>query len=54
MAQQGVRVKVGACKGFPCNSVKLVLLANCNRYKVDSKTIFLNREALDLSIQNTA
>jgi hypothetical protein len=38
--------RLGACKGFPCNSVKLVLLANGNRYEVDSNTFFLSGEAL--------
>jgi hypothetical protein len=37
---------VSACKGFRCNSVKLVLLANGNRYEVDSNTFFLSGKAL--------
>jgi hypothetical protein len=39
MAQQGKEIKVGGCKGFPCNSIELVLLANVNRYEVDSNNI---------------
>ncbi len=30
MAQQGKPVRVGGREGFAYNSVKLVLLANCN------------------------
>jgi hypothetical protein len=40
MAQQGKQMKVGAREGFAYHSVKLVLLANGNRYEVDYKTIF--------------
>jgi hypothetical protein len=40
MAQQGKQMRVGARKPFVYNSVKLVLLANGNRYEVDSKTFF--------------
>ncbi len=40
MAQQGKQMKVGAREGFAYISVKLVLLANSNRYEVDSKTFF--------------
>jgi hypothetical protein len=46
MAQQGKQMRVGARKGFAYNSVKLVLLANGNRYEVDSKTIFLSGKAI--------
>jgi hypothetical protein len=42
MAQQAKQGKVGAREGFPYNSVVLVLLANGNRYEVDSKTFFLS------------
>jgi hypothetical protein len=41
MAQQGKQVRLGASKGFAYNSVKLVLLANYNRYEVDTNK-FLN------------
>jgi hypothetical protein len=46
MAQQNKQGRVGVRKGFPCNSVKLVLLANGNRYEVDSNTFFLSGKAL--------
>ncbi len=46
MVQQGKQGRVGAREGFPCNSVKLVLLANGNRYEVDSNTFFLSGEAI--------
>jgi hypothetical protein len=46
MAQQGKQMRVGACKGFAYRSVKLVLLANGNRYKVDSNTVFVSGKAL--------
>jgi hypothetical protein len=36
MTQQGKQMRIGACEGFAYNSVKLVLLANGNRYDVDS------------------
>jgi hypothetical protein len=39
MAQQGKQMRVGARKGFANHSVKLVLLANGNRFEVDSKTM---------------
>jgi hypothetical protein len=35
MAQQGKQTRVGACEGFAYRSVKLVLLANGNKYEVD-------------------
>jgi hypothetical protein len=38
MAQQGKQVRAGAGKSFAYHSVKLVLLANGNRYEVDSNT----------------
>jgi hypothetical protein len=41
MAQQGKQVRVGARKCFPCNSLKVVLLANCERYEVDWNAFFL-------------
>jgi hypothetical protein len=40
MAQQGKQMRVGAREGFAYNSVKLVLLANGNRYEVDYNTFF--------------
>jgi hypothetical protein len=46
MAQQGKQMRVGACKGFPYHSVTLVLLANGNRYDVDSNTFLLSGKAL--------
>jgi hypothetical protein len=39
MAQQGEQRRVGACERFPYNSVKVVLLANGNRYEIDSNKI---------------
>jgi hypothetical protein len=41
-------MRVGACEGFAYNSVKLVLLANVNRYEVDSSSFFLSDKALVL------
>jgi hypothetical protein len=41
MAQQGKQMRVGACEGFAYHSVKLVLLANGNRYEDDFNTFFL-------------
>ncbi len=46
MAKQGEQVRVGACEGFTYASVNLVLLANGNRYEVDSNMIFLSGKAL--------
>ncbi len=46
MAQQGKQGRVGDRRGFLCNSVKLVLLANSNRYEVDYNTFFLSGKAL--------
>jgi hypothetical protein len=40
MGQQGKQMRVGAREGFARHSVKLVLLANVNRYEVDSSTFF--------------
>jgi hypothetical protein len=40
MAQQGKQISVGAREGFAYHGVKLVLLANGNRYEVDPSTIF--------------
>jgi hypothetical protein len=40
MAQQGKQMRVGAREGFAYHSVKLVLLANGDRYEVDSNTFF--------------
>jgi hypothetical protein len=41
MTPQGKQMRVGACKSFAYHSVKLVLLANGERYEVDSNTFFL-------------
>jgi hypothetical protein len=46
MAQQGKQVRVGAFQGFVYHSVKLVLLANGNRYEVDFNTVFVSGKAL--------
>ncbi len=46
MAQQGKQMRVGAREGFAYHSVELVLLANGNRYKVDSNTYILSCTAL--------
>jgi hypothetical protein len=46
MAQQGKQMRVGAREGFAYHSVKLVLLANGDRYEVDSNTFFLSGKAL--------
>ncbi len=35
MAQQGKQLRVGAREGFSYHSVKLILLANGDRYDVD-------------------
>jgi hypothetical protein len=41
MAQQGKQMRVGARDGFAYDSVKLVLLANGNKYEVEPNTFFL-------------
>jgi hypothetical protein len=41
MAQQRKQMGVGACEGFAYYLLKLVLLANGNRYEVDSNTFIL-------------
>ncbi len=46
MARQGKRMRVGAREGFAYHSVKLVLLANGDRYKVDFNTFFLSVKVL--------
>jgi hypothetical protein len=46
MSQQGKQMRVGASRGFAYHSVKLVLLANGNRYEVDSNTFYLSGKAL--------
>jgi hypothetical protein len=46
MAQQGKQMRVGAREGFAYDSVKLVLLANGNRYEVDSDKLFHSGKAL--------
>jgi hypothetical protein len=40
MAQQGKQMRVGVREGFAYHSVKLVLLANGNRYEFDSNRFF--------------
>jgi hypothetical protein len=45
MAQHGKPMRVGALGGFAYHLVKLVLLANGNRYEVDSITFFLSGKA---------
>ncbi len=39
IAQQGKQMRVGAHEGFAFFSVKLVSLANRNRYEVESNTV---------------
>jgi hypothetical protein len=46
MAQQGKQIRVGARNGFAYHAVKLVLLANGNKYEVDSNAFFLSGKAL--------
>jgi hypothetical protein len=46
MEQQGKQKRVGACEDFAHHSVKLVLLANGNRYEVDSNTVFPSGKTL--------
>jgi hypothetical protein len=46
MAQQGKQMRVGAREGFAYHSIKLVLLANGNKYEVDSNSFFLGGKAL--------
>jgi hypothetical protein len=38
--------RVGEFGGFPCNSEKVVFLANGNMYEVQSNTFFLSGKAL--------
>jgi hypothetical protein len=40
MAHQDKQVGVGARKGFPYHSVKLILMANGKMYQVDSNFFF--------------
>jgi hypothetical protein len=40
MAQQAKQMRVGACEGIAYHSVKRFLLANGDRYEVDSNTYF--------------
>jgi hypothetical protein len=47
MEPQGKQMRIGAHKGFPCHSVKLVLLANGNTYEVDFNHFPLSVEAFD-------
>jgi hypothetical protein len=46
MAQQEKQMRVGARQGIAYHPVKLVLMANGNRCKVDSSTFFLSDKAL--------
>ncbi len=46
MAQQGKQMRVGTREGFAYQSVKLVLLADGNRYEVDSNTLLRSGKAL--------
>ncbi len=46
MAQQGKQMRVGAREGFAYHSVRLVLLAEGNKYEVDSYTFFLRGKGL--------
>jgi hypothetical protein len=46
MAQQGKQMRFGAREGFAYQSLNLVLLANHNRYEVDSTTFFPCGKAL--------
>jgi hypothetical protein len=46
MAQQGEKMRVGAREGFAYHSMKLVLLASGNRYKVEFNTFFLINKAV--------
>jgi hypothetical protein len=41
MAKQGKQMKVVSWEGFAYHSLKPVLLANGNKYQVDSNTFFL-------------
>jgi hypothetical protein len=50
MAQQGKQMRVGAREVFPYDAEKVVLLANGNRYEVDSSTFFSTGKALYGSI----
>ncbi len=47
MAQQGKHIRVGAREGFVYHSVKLILLANIDRYEVNSNRFFLSGNALN-------
>jgi hypothetical protein len=40
MAQQGKLMRVGAREGFAYHSVELLLLANSNRYEVESNILW--------------
>jgi hypothetical protein len=46
MAQRGEQMRVGAHKGFAQNSLKVILLANDNRYEVDTSKCFSSGKAL--------
>jgi hypothetical protein len=46
MTQQGKQMRVGAREGFTYKSVILVLLANSNRYEVDSNMFLPSSKAL--------
>jgi hypothetical protein len=40
MAQKGKQMRVGAREGFAYHSMKRLLLANGNKYEVDSNLLF--------------
>jgi hypothetical protein len=47
MARQSKQERVGARKGFfSCHSVTLVLLANSDRYEVDTNALFVSGKIL--------
>jgi hypothetical protein len=46
MAQQGKQMRVGACEGFAYHSLKVVLLANGNRYMRLIPILFFSGKAL--------
>jgi hypothetical protein len=49
MAQQGKQMSVGAHKGFAYYSAKLDLLANGNRFEVDSNTFQVVKSSIHLT-----
>ncbi len=50
MAQEGKRMRVDGREDFPHRPVKLVLLANGNKYEVNSNTFFVSGTARYTSI----